>query len=96
MPTSPSRVYAESVQASAPQIDIAAANAPPSGYTAADPMPLASPITQGFKRKADGSFKANGLGLDSPVARVPAHKRNKSMDTHSGTRIGEVRASSPP
>jgi hypothetical protein len=77
----------------APRIDTAAANAPRTGDTAASPMSLTSPATAGFKRTADGSVKGVGLGIDSPSAFTPAHahKRNKSMDTHSGTRIGEVR-----
>lgn len=92
MPVSPSRARAVDALVNAPRIDAAAANAPRTGDTTAGPMSLASPMAQGSKRKADGSLKGIPLGIDSPVVRVPAHKRNKSMDTHSVTRIGEVRA----
>ncbi|KAL6708016.1 hypothetical protein ACN47E_003450 [Coniothyrium glycines] len=79
-------------RAHAPHIDTVAANAPRAGDTAASPMSLASPMTQGFKRSADGSVKGIGLGIDTPAKPIAAHKRNKSMDTHSGTRIGELSA----
>jgi hypothetical protein len=71
-------------------IDTTATNAPQTGYTTVTPVSIVSPTTQGFKRSADGSVKGNGL-TTSPKERIFAHKRNKSMDTHSNTRIGEVR-----
>jgi hypothetical protein len=55
-------------------------------------MSQTSPTTQGFKRSADGSVKGDSSST-SPTQRAFAHKRNKSMDTHSNTRIGEVRDS---
>jgi hypothetical protein len=91
MSNSPNHAHASDARANAPRIDTVTANAPPTGDTAASPMPLESPVTQGFKRTADGSLK----GLETPVrkagAPIAAHKRNKSMDTHSGRAIGEVR-----
>ncbi|KAF1836473.1 hypothetical protein BDW02DRAFT_238292 [Decorospora gaudefroyi] len=76
-----------------PRIDTAAANAPRvRDTTATSPMLLESPATQGFKRTADGSVKGIGLVIESPSGPISAHKRNKSMDTHSGTRIGELSA----
>ncbi|KAI8941537.1 hypothetical protein NX059_002753 [Plenodomus lindquistii] len=94
MPNSPNQAHAGDAQQHAPSIDIAAANAPRTGDTAATPMPpLASPISQGFKRKADEPLKGAGMGSDAPIARVLSHKRNKSMDVHSGSsRIGELSA----
>jgi hypothetical protein len=76
-----------------PRVDTAAAK-PRAGDTAASPKPLESPTTQGAKRTADGSVKTVGVALETPSTYRPmaAHKRNKSMDTHSGTRIGEVRS----
>ena len=71
--------------------DTSAANAPQPHDTVAGPKLLPSPVTQGFKRKADGSLSGVGLGIQSPAAAPSAHKRTKSVDTHSGTRIGEVR-----
>ena len=91
MPTSSSQGRTVDAQAHAARIDIAAANTPRTGDTTASPMSLASPVTQGFKRTADGSVKGIGLGIDTPSKPIAAHKRNKSMDTHSATRIGEVR-----
>jgi len=78
-------------RADAPRIDAAAANAPRTGDTAAGPMSLESPTAQGFKRTADGSVKGAGQATYSSAGPAAAHKRNKSMDTHAGTRIGEVR-----
>lgn len=79
------------VQTNIPRIDTTAANAPHAGNIAASPMALDSPITQGFKRTADGAVK----GIESvdfrAIAPMAAHKRNKSMDVHSSSRIGEVR-----
>ncbi|KAH9871151.1 hypothetical protein J1614_006726 [Plenodomus biglobosus] len=92
MPNSPAQARAGDAQPDAPPINMAAANAPRTGDTAASAMPLESPMAQGFKRKADAPLKSVGLGADAPTARVPAHKRNKSMDMHSGTRIGELSA----
>lgn len=89
MPAMPTQARGSHVQANAPSIDTAVANAPRAGDTAAGPMSLASPVAQGFKRTADGTVKRLGLGMDSVPGPTP-HKRNKSMDTHSGTRIGEV------
>ncbi|KAJ4405366.1 hypothetical protein N0V91_005316 [Didymella pomorum] len=54
-------------------------------------MSQTSPTTQGFKRSADGSVKGDSSST-SPTQRAFAHKRNKSMDTHSNTRIGELSA----
>ena len=90
MATSPSRSHSQVTKANAPQIDTATANAPRTGRTTATPMSLVSPTTQGFKRNADGSAKGDG-SIASPTERTFAHKRTKSMDTHSSTRIGEVR-----
>jgi len=73
-----------------PRLD-AAADAPRTGDTTAGPNPLASPVAQGSKRKADEPLKAPTAAMDTPVTRVFAHKRNKSMDVHGGSRIGEVR-----
>ena len=61
----------------------------PSSQTAAGDVPAAP--TQGSKRTVDGSLKSAGPVPEAPSVRTYAHKRNKSMDTHSGTRIGEVR-----
>lgn len=94
MPASPSRAHNQAAKTDVRQIDIAAANAPQTGRTTATPMPLVSPITQGFKRSADGSVKGDG-STTSPTEKTSAHKRNKSMDTHSSTRIGEVRGHLP-
>jgi hypothetical protein len=68
-------------------LQISTANAPRTGSTAASPMSLESPMTQGFKRTADGSMKGAGLSVENPPAPTTGHKRNKSMDT---SRIGEV------
>ncbi|KAJ4988440.1 hypothetical protein SVAN01_06057 [Stagonosporopsis vannaccii] len=90
MPTSPSR-GGHVVEDHVSQIDTTAANASQLGHTTATPVSLASPTVQGFKRSADGSMK----GIESrtsPKERAFAHKRNKSMDTHSSTRIGELSA----
>ena len=92
MPSSPSRVHSHVATVDAPRIDAAAANASPTGHTTATPMSQTSPTTQGFKRSADGSVKGDGSST-SPSRRTFVHKRNKSMDTHSNTRIGEVRES---
>jgi hypothetical protein len=92
MPASPSRTHSRVATVDAPRIDAAAANAPQAGHTTATPMPRRSPTTQGFKRSADGLVKGGGSST-SPTQRTFAHKRNKSMDTHSNTRIGEVRKS---
>jgi hypothetical protein len=93
MPTSPRQTHAPDARANTPHIDPAAVNALQNGDTAAaSPMPLDSPVTQGFKRTADGSVKILGTPLRSTGAPIAAHKRNKSMDTHSGRAIGEVRS----
>lgn len=92
MPRPPRPIYSHVAKIAASQIDTAAANAPQTGHTTAAPMSPASPITQGFKRSADGSVKGSST---SPTERTFAHKRNKSMDTHSSTRIGEVCESRP-
>jgi hypothetical protein len=91
MPTSPVQAHASDARANAQRIDAVAANAPQTGDTAASPMPLASPVTQGFKRTADGSVKGVGTPMRSTAGPAAVHKRNKSMDTHSGRAIGEVR-----
>lgn len=88
MPAS-SRMHDHFARGDVPLIDTAAANAPQYSHTTTTPMPLISPTTQGFKRSADGSVKGSGSAT-SPIERVFAHKRNKSMDTHSSSRIGEV------
>lgn len=90
MSTSPSRPRNADSQARASRIDAAAANATRTGDTAASPMLLGSPVSHGFKRTADGSVKGIGLGIESTAGPATAHKRSKSMDTHAGTRIGEV------
>lgn len=92
VPASPSRTHSHVATVDAPRIDAAAANASQPGHTAATPMSQTSPTTQGFKRSADGSVKGDSSST-SPTQRAFAHKRNKSMDTHSNTRIGEVRDS---
>ncbi|KAF1361508.1 hypothetical protein EJ07DRAFT_111277, partial [Lizonia empirigonia] len=91
MPASPSRIRGQAARGDAPPIDTAAANAPQSGRTAATPMSMISPTTQSFKRSADGSVKGNGSSAGLNEQHL-AHKRNKSMDTHSSTRIGELSA----
>lgn len=74
----------------APRIDTAAANALSTGNTAASSMPPESPA-KSSKRTVDGCLKSAGLAPETPSAPTHSHKRNKSMDTHSG-RIGEVRS----
>ncbi|KAF3041930.1 hypothetical protein E8E12_007778 [Didymella heteroderae] len=91
MQASPIRDHSHVATLDAPQIDAAAANAPQTGHTTATPMSQSFPTTQGFKRSADGSVKGDGSSA-SPTERTFAHKRNKSMDTHSSTRIGELSA----
>jgi hypothetical protein len=91
MPPSPSQSRAADAQAVAPRMDAHAGNAPRTGDTAASPMGIDSPLTQGYKRTADGAVKGSVLAAHSLYGNMAAHKRNKSMDTHSGTRIGEVR-----
>ncbi|KAL1795632.1 hypothetical protein ACET3X_005856 [Alternaria dauci] len=91
MPKPSSQPTAGDVPA-APRIDTAAANALQNGDTTASPMPPESPATQGAKRTVDGSLKSAGLVPEPSSVRTYAHKRNKSMDTHSGTRIGELSA----
>ncbi|KAF7447524.1 Whi5 domain-containing protein [Pyrenophora tritici-repentis] len=61
------------------------------------PLGSPAPVTQSSKRTSDGSLKRPGVGGEgeSRPGRISAHKRNKSMDTHSaipGTRIGELSA----
>lgn len=90
MPASPSRIRGHAARGDAPPIDTAAANAPQSRRTTATPMSMISPTTQGFKRSADGSLKGNGSSIGLNEQHL-AHKRNRSMDTLSSTRIGEVR-----
>ncbi|KAI4663043.1 uncharacterized protein J4E79_004356 [Alternaria viburni] len=89
MPESSSQSTGGQVRA-APRIDTAAANALQTGDTAAGPMPLESPA-KSSKRTVDGSLKSAGLAPETPSAPAHSHKRNKSMDTHSG-RIGELSA----
>ncbi|KAH8723630.1 hypothetical protein GQ44DRAFT_709819 [Phaeosphaeriaceae sp. PMI808] len=92
IPTSPVHARGSSVRPTA-AIDIVAANASQLGDTAASPRPLESPVTQGFKRSADGSVKGvEPAGKNPRAPSAAAHKRNKSMDTHSGGRIGELSA----
>ncbi|KAF7679167.1 hypothetical protein GT037_002915 [Alternaria burnsii] len=91
MPKPSSQAAAGDVPA-APRIDTAAANALQNGGTAASSMTPESPATQGSKRTVDGSLKSAGPVPEAPSVRTYAHKRNKSMDTHSGTRIGELSA----
>ncbi|KAL6160690.1 hypothetical protein ACJQWK_11898 [Exserohilum turcicum] len=78
----------------APRLDTAAAKAPPASDTAVSPKHQESSATHGSKRSADGSLKSAGAPLPTPSTYRPmaAHKRNKSMDTHSVTRIGELSA----
>lgn len=71
---------------------IDAVNAPRTGGTAASSMSVDSPIAQGFKRSADGSVKGSAMTVDTSVKPIMEHKRPKSMDWSSSTRIGEVRA----
>ena len=63
------------------------------GDTAPGSVALEFPISQGFKRTADGSLKGARLAVDSPVQPSTGHKRNKSMgaEVSSNPRIGEVR-----
>ncbi|KAI4610271.1 uncharacterized protein J4E87_010823 [Alternaria ethzedia] len=89
MPESSSQSTGGQVRA-APRIDTAAANALQIGDAAAGPMPLESPA-KSSKRTVDGSLKSAGLAPETPSAPAHSHKRNKSMDTHSG-RIGELSA----
>ncbi|KAJ8109563.1 hypothetical protein OPT61_g7364 [Boeremia exigua] len=90
MTSSPSRTHSRAAGVVV-QIDTAAANAPGPGHTTATPMSQVSPTMQGFKRSADGVVKGQEINT-SPKARAFAHKRNKSMDTHASTRIGELSA----
>ena len=92
MPTSPSEARGVDARANAPRIDTVAANAQRTGDTTApSPMALDSPLAHGFKRTADGSVKGTERPEQKGSAPSAAHKRNKSMDIHSGSRIGEVR-----
>ncbi|KAH6629511.1 hypothetical protein C7974DRAFT_394643 [Boeremia exigua] len=91
IPTSPSRAYSYAISGDVTQMHAAAANALRTGHTAAAPVSRVSPTTQGSKRSADGSVKDHELNISSKE-RVFAHKRNKSMDVHSSTRIGELSA----
>lgn len=86
IPPSPSRVRGQDAP-----LRIDAACVPQVGDTAASPMSVDSPIAHGFKRTADGSVKVLGLKVDSSVGPTMGHKRNKSMESNSNTRIGEVR-----
>ncbi|KAL5117811.1 hypothetical protein ACEQ8H_004285 [Pleosporales sp. CAS-2024a] len=84
--------HGRGLDARAPRIDTATATAnAPTGDTAASPMALTSPATQGFKRTADGLLKGEETPTPAEGSRrlAHAHKRNKSMDTH---RIGELSA----
>lgn len=94
MLASPSRAYSHVAIVDAPRIDATAANALQLDHTTATPMSQTSPTATGLKRSADGSVKGAGSST-SPTQRTFAHKRNKSMDTHSSTRIGEVRENRP-
>jgi hypothetical protein len=88
IPTSPHHARGQDAP-----LRIDAVNAPRTGDTAASPMSLDSPITQGFKRNADGAVKGSTTMVDKPAM---GHKRPKSMDFSSSTRIGEVRAETWP
>lgn len=87
--SSPNGISGQAVPKDAHRIDIPAANAPQTGHTTASSVPPVSPTSQGFKRGADGLVKGD-MTATSLKERTFAHKRTKSMDTHSSTRIGEV------
>jgi hypothetical protein len=53
-------------------------------------MALDSPVAHGFKRTANGDLKGPEGVVKKAHVPLGAHKRNKSMDIHSGSRIGEV------
>lgn len=91
LPLSPVQARGQNAQATAPRIDTTPALR--IGDTAASPMSLDSPVTQGLKRTADGTLKSAGLTVDSAVESSIGHKRNKSMgsEASSNPRIGEVR-----
>jgi hypothetical protein len=92
MPAAPGQARAADARADAPRIDTVAANAPRTGDTAAaSPMVLDSPMAHGFKRTADGTVKGTEKVEHYVITPLAAHKRNKSMDAHSVSRIGEVR-----
>jgi hypothetical protein len=63
------------------------------GNTAASPVSLDSPTTQGLKRTADGSLKGCGSLVKASAAPSMSHKRNKSIE--SSGRIGQVRDNPP-
>lgn len=75
---------------------IDAVHPPRNGDTTASPMSLDSPIAQGFKRGADGVVKGSIMTVDASLKPAMGHKRPKSMDFSSSTRIGEVRAETWP
>ena len=85
VPPSPSRSRAPDT------LRIDAANAPRIGDSAASPMSLDFPAMQGLKRAADGSVKGPDTTEEAPVVPSTGHKRNKSMESGSSGRIGQVR-----
>ncbi|KAF2870721.1 hypothetical protein BDV95DRAFT_574440 [Massariosphaeria phaeospora] len=88
LPTTPA--HGRNVQPSAHPIDTA--NTMRTGDTAASPMSLDSPVSQGFKRTADGAVKGAALATESTGVPTMGHKRNKSMDSNAASRIGELSA----
>lgn len=91
IPASPNRARGQDAP-----LRIDAVHAPRTGDTAASPMSLESPSTHGFKRSADGAVKGSTVTVDTSVKPAMGHKRPKSMDFGSNTRIGEVRAETWP
>lgn len=88
IPPSPTQARGQDAHPVPPRIDTT--NAPRAGDTTASPMSLDSPVTHGSKRTADGTIKGAGLSVDAPVAATSGHKRNKSTESGSNPRIGEV------
>ncbi|KAF2736782.1 hypothetical protein EJ04DRAFT_596143 [Polyplosphaeria fusca] len=90
-PPSPSQVRVQDARAHAPRLDT---TAPQTGDTTASPMFIDSPVfAQGAKRTADGAVKDMSLtGNAGPAtAAGQGHKRTKSTESGSNSRIGEVR-----
>jgi len=86
IPASPQRARARDAS-----LQIDAANPQRTGDTAASPMSVESPVAQGFKRSADGAVKGSTMTVNTSIKPGMGHKRPKSMDFGSSSRIGEVR-----
>ncbi|KAF2659577.1 hypothetical protein K491DRAFT_689191 [Lophiostoma macrostomum CBS 122681] len=91
VPPSPSQLRGQNRHPAPPPIDTSKPLR--TGDTAASPMSLDSPaFVQGAKRTASGMVKNAGLTVDSPTAPTAGHKRTKSTESGSNTRIGELSA----